>query len=79
MAKPARMRYPAQALAELKKDDPDTPITLNFIRNLVKRGLIPSIKVGRGYLINYNALLDYLFALTDVGAQRTVGIRQIEE
>lgn len=79
MAKPARMRYPAQALAELKKDDPDTPITLNFIRSLVKKGLIPAIKVGRGYLINYDTLLSYLSSLTVIGEQEAVGIRKIQE
>ena len=54
-----RMRFPAQALEELRKDDPDTPVTLNLIRTLVRRGDIPSVQVGRGRLINYDALLAY--------------------
>ena len=32
-----RMRFPAQALEELRKDDPDTPVTLNLIRTLARR------------------------------------------
>lgn len=29
-----RMRFPADALAELRKIDPDTPVSLSFIRRL---------------------------------------------
>ena len=35
-----RMRFPAQALEELKKADPQTPVTLNLIRSLARRGSI---------------------------------------
>lgn len=42
-----RMRFPAQALAELKQADPRTPVTLNLIRSLIRRGVIPYIEVGR--------------------------------
>lgn len=57
-----RMRFPAQALAELKQADPQTPVTLNMIRSLIRRGTIPCIEVGRGKLLNYDDLLDYLAA-----------------
>lgn len=55
-----RMRFAAQAYEELRKDDPGTRVTLSLIRTLVRRGDIPSIKVGRGRLLNYDALLAYL-------------------
>ena len=42
---------PAQALEELRREDPETPVTLHFIRSLVKSGKIPSIRIGRGYLL----------------------------
>lgn len=54
------MRFPAQALAELKKDDPATPVTLNYIRSLAKSGHVPVVMIGRRHLINYDALLEYL-------------------
>lgn len=57
-----RMRYPKQALAELRKEDPDTGVTLHMIRALAKQGKVPSVKGGRGYLINYDALVAYLAA-----------------
>ena len=33
-AKAPRMRYPEQALAELKLEDPNTPVTVYMIRRL---------------------------------------------
>ena len=40
-AKAPRMRYPEQALAELKLEDPNTPVTVYMIRRLVAAGTIP--------------------------------------
>lgn len=79
MSQTTRMRYPAQALAELKKEDPNTPITVNFIRSLAKKGLIPSIKIGRKYLINFDKLLDYLANDCQIIPESTHGIRRIHE
>ncbi|MDD2955790.1 MAG: hypothetical protein PHD67_05675 [Oscillospiraceae bacterium] len=56
-----RMRYPEQALEELRKDDPDTAVTLSFIRRLVASGKLPVVTVGNHRrLLNYDALLEYL-------------------
>ena len=41
-----RMRFPADALTELRKLDPETPVSLSFIRRLVKTGAVPSVPVG---------------------------------
>ncbi len=59
-AKAPRMRYPEQALAELKSEDPNTPVTVYMIRRLVAAGTIPSIRMGRRRLLNYDSLLEYL-------------------
>jgi len=56
----ARMRYPEQALELLKQEDPETQVTLNFIRSLLKRDAIPYVKIGRRHLLNYDALIEYL-------------------
>ena len=53
------MRYPAQALEELKRLDPETPITLNYIRTLIARGQIPVLRIGRRQLINLDILIEY--------------------
>lgn len=74
-----RMRFPAQALAELKQADPRTPVTLNLIRSLIRRGVIPYIEVGRGKLLNYDDLLDYLAATPVVPQPTAARIRRIPE
>ncbi|HJC22020.1 MAG TPA: helix-turn-helix domain-containing protein [Candidatus Butyricicoccus avicola] len=74
-----RMRFPAQALEELRKDDPATPVTLNMIRTLIRRGIIPSVKVGRGRLINYDELLHYLEHPTEIKPEQAHGIRRVDE
>lgn len=70
------MRFPAQALEELRKDDPNTPVTLNYIRVLAASGRVPVVKVGRRRLINYDAMLEYLANPTEEQSQRGV-IRRI--
>lgn len=55
-----RMRLIAEAYNEIKKDDPNTAITLSGLRNLVRQGKIPCTKIGRKTLINYDALIEYL-------------------
>ena len=55
-----RMRLITDAYRQIKEDDPDTALTLNALRCMVKRGDIPCIKNGRKTFINYDALLEYL-------------------
>ncbi len=60
-ASPApRRRYIDAAVAMLKAADPETPVTVYMVRNLVKTGTIPSIPIGRRRLLNYDVLEDYL-------------------
>jgi len=56
----ARMRYPAQALELIKEKDPDTAVTLNLIRTLIRSEVIPVVRVGRRQMINVDALISYL-------------------
>ncbi len=55
-----KMRLLSEAYNELKKDDPDTALTMNALRCLVKSGKIQSVQVGRKRLVNYEKLLEYL-------------------
>lgn len=54
-----RMRLVKDALAQLKKDDPDTDVTLYALRTIVKSGVVPTVRLGRKVLINYDSLLEY--------------------
>lgn len=56
----ARMRYPKQALELLRQEDPGTQVTENYIRSLLAKEAIPFVKIGRGHLLNYEALVEYL-------------------
>lgn len=77
-ARAPRMRYPEQALAELKLEDPSTPVTVYMIRRLVAAGTIPSIQMGRRRLLNYDSLLEYLaHPVSEETEARSTGIRRI--
>ena len=54
------MRLIAEAFKQIKQDDPNTAITLNGLKCIVRQGKIPCAKIGRKTLINYDALLEYL-------------------
>lgn len=55
-----RIRLIKEAYEEIKKADPGTAITMNYVRKLVVSGAVWSIRVGRRYLINMDDLEDYL-------------------
>lgn len=55
-----RMRLIADAFRLIKEEDPNTALTLNALRTIVRQGKIPCMKSGRKTLINYDALLEYL-------------------
>ena len=81
MSNVVRMRFPADALAELRKLDPDTPVSLSFIRRLVKTGAVPSVPVGAGRrrLVNFDALCAYLENPPADEVQTARGIRPVSE
>lgn len=59
---PPRMRTAEGALAIIRENDPETAVTLRYIRRLIATGEIPSRPVGRKKLVNVDVLLDYLAA-----------------
>lgn len=60
MAALPRMRNAEGVLKELKAQDPDTRITLNFIRGLIRSGEIPVVQAGCQKLVNVDLVFDYL-------------------
>lgn len=76
-----RMRFPQQALDELRQIDPNTPVSLSFIRRLVRTGAIPSVPVGAGKrrLLNFDALVAYLENPPIEPIQTVHGIRPVSE
>ena len=74
------MRFPKQALEELKRIDPETPIKVGYIRKLVHTGVIPSVAIGKRRLLNLDSLLDYLAnPPAETPAPVRPGIRRIDE
>ena len=57
---PPPMRGIRQAISELRAADPNTALTERALRRLVLSAELPSVKVGRKYLINMNVLNSYL-------------------
>lgn len=74
-----RMRFPQQALEELKMDDPGTQVTLHYIRTIARQGLVPYVQIGRRRLLNYDALLEYLAHPTQEAPETVQGICRIAE
>ena len=60
MAALPRMRNAEGVLKELKDRDPETKITLNFVRGLIKSGEVPVVQAGRQKLVNVDLVFDYL-------------------
>lgn len=56
----ARMRSLPKAAEELRANDPETKITYWILRRWVKENKIPSLRSGKCYLINMDALEDYI-------------------
>lgn len=55
-----KLRLLSEAYNEIKKEDPDTALTMNTLRCLVKSKEIPTVKIGRKRLIDYEKLIEYL-------------------
>lgn len=57
---PPRMRGIKQTITELRQIDPNTALTEKALRRLVITGVIPSVRIGRKYLINFDTLQEFL-------------------
>lgn len=59
MATP-RLRTAPGALEIIKAQDPETEVTLHYLRRLIKTGQVPCVPVGRKKLVNVDKLLEFL-------------------
>jgi hypothetical protein len=80
----ARMRTIADTYAYLKKQDPETAITMHALRKMVLTNEIPTVKAGCKSLINLDALekhLEYPLhkAELNIPVQSANGIRKLME
>lgn len=58
----ARMRTAARVLDLIKEQDPDTEVTLHFIRQLIHSGKVQVTPVGRKKLVDADAVIAYIAA-----------------
>ena len=56
----ARMRSIPKAAEEMRAKDPDTCVSAIVLRSWVKKGVIPSVKTGKNFLIDMDNLETYL-------------------
>ena len=74
-----RLRTAAGVIEEIKKIDPGTDITLNYIRGIIRNNSIPVTCAGRKKLVNLDLVLEHL--TNGVGSTpklREPGIRQVQ-
>lgn len=55
-----RMRTAEKVLAEIKQADPDTEVTLHYIRALIRAEAVPVVYCGRKKLVNVDAVMELL-------------------
>lgn len=60
-----RMRTAAKAHELILEQDPQSDITLSYIRRLIATDAIPVVHVGRKKLVDVDQLIAYLAAGTD--------------
>jgi len=53
-----------KAYEELRARDPETAITRNLLREMVKQGIIPSAKAGNKYLVDVDVVEKYFMDTT---------------
>lgn len=60
MATVSRMRTAQQVYNQIHQEDPESSVSLWYIRSVIKQGKFPVIKAGNKFLINYDRFLEYL-------------------
>lgn len=55
-----QLRYAAEILAEIKKVDPNTSISIGFIKRLAKTGVVRTRCVGKCTLIALDDVISFL-------------------
>lgn len=56
----AQLRTLPKAYDTFKARDPETALTKNYFRTLVKTGTIPSVRLGKNYLIDIETVDQYI-------------------
>lgn len=59
-----RTRTIREAAAYFRESDPQTCLTETAIRTLIRTGAVPSVRVGKKYLVTVEALEAYLMGKT---------------
>ncbi len=54
------MRGIKEAVAEIRRADPETAVTEHYLRGLIKSGALPHRQAGRKIIISMDALYTYL-------------------
>lgn len=79
----ARMRTINEAIAAIKEADPQTAFTQSALRRMIRSGEIPSVHIGRKYLVNLDTLFDYLNNPAPIQSAKLLtvnnGIRPLKE
>ena len=73
----ARMRTAARVLEIIKEQDPDTEVTLHYLRRLIHSGEVPVTPVGRKKLVDADALIAYIAAGQTMTIEPVRGIRVV--
>lgn len=55
-----RMRTAERVLEEIKLSDPNTEVTLCYIRQLIRSGAVPVVVCGRKRLVNVDSVMELL-------------------
>ena len=56
----AQLRTLPKAYDVLKARDPETALTKNYFRTLIKTGAIPSVRLGKTFLVDLETLDQYI-------------------
>jgi hypothetical protein len=79
----ARMRTPQQVYDMIHAEDPESSVSLWYIRSVIKQGKVPILKAGTKFLINYDRFLEYLagdLPEAEQGPEQNFGvIRKVSE
>ena len=65
-----RMRTAPEAIAELKRNDPDTALTLTAIRRMMNNGTLPYTTINSKRLINLDTLYGILNGTIEAKPER---------
>ena len=71
----ARMRTAARVLEIIKEQDPDTEVTLHYLRRLIHSGEVRVTPVGRKKLVDADAVIAYIAAGQTMNTEPVGGIR----